>query len=274
MTVEIYPINAGCFRLDGGAMFGVVPRVLWQRQYPPDDQNRISQVLRVFLIIDADRTILLDAGAGNWHEQKFAKNYDLQNADFDFDSALAPYNRTAEDITDLILTHLHFDHAGGIVTRRGSEIVPTFAKARIWVQKEHLRWAQNPSPKDKAGFMEVYLKALVQCPRLELLEGKTQITNNVRIIPVYGHTPAMQTVMVETQNGKHFFPTDLVPIASHLHLPCIMAYDNNPLITIEEKQKILTQACREKWTLYFCHDPYVAKGRVILENGKFTLQPG
>ena len=274
MTVQIYPINAGYFRLDGGAMFGVVPRVLWQRQYPPDDQNRIAQALRILLIIDGDRNILADVGAGNWHEAKFVKNYCLQNSDFDFDSTLASYHLTTQDITDVILTHLHFDHAGGWVSKKNSELVPTFANARTWVQKEQLTWAKKPSPKDRASFVDAYLKPLAKCPRLELLEGKKQITDNVSVSPVHGHTPAMQTVMVQTPTGKHFFPTDLVPIAAHLHLPYIMAYDNNPLITVEEKQKILTQACCEKWTLYFCHDPYIEKGRVILENGKFALEPG
>jgi glyoxylase-like metal-dependent hydrolase (beta-lactamase superfamily II) len=273
MALSIYPISTGQFFLDGGGMFGVVPRVLWQQQYPPDDQNRIKQALRTLLIIDGDRKIIVDAGVGNWHEPKFLEIYGMQNYDFDFDSALASYNLTTEDITDLILTHLHFDHAGGMVTRVNNQIIPTFPKASIWLQKEQLDWAQNPSPKDRASFMEVYLKPLFEYPGLELLEGKKQITDNVSVIPVHGHTPAMQTVIVETQTEKHFFPSDLVPTAAHLHIPYVAAYDNNSVMVTEEKKQILAQACREKWIVYFCHDPYIEKGRVICEAGKFAIEP-
>lgn len=272
MAVKMYPIDAGYFLLDGGAMFGIVPRVLWQQKYPPDDQNRIKQALRTLLIIDGDRKIIVDAGIGNWHEPKFLEIYGMQNDDFDFDSALASYNLTTEDITDLILTHLHFDHAGGLVTRKNSQLALTFPKASIWLQKDQLLWAQNPSPKDRAGFMEVYLKPLLEYPGLQLLEGKSQITDNVSVIPVHGHTPAMQTVIVETQTEKHFFSSDLVPTVAHLHIPYIAAYDNNPIMVAQEKQKILSDACREKWTLYFCHDPYIAKGQVVQEKGKFVLK--
>ena len=273
VAVKIYSIEAGDFWLDGGTMFGVVPRVLWQRQYRPDDQNRIRQGLRTLLIIDGDRNILVDAGIGNWHEEKFLKNYDLHNSDFDFDSALGAYNLSTDDITDVILTHLHFDHAGGAVSRRNSEMVPTFRRARTWLQKEQLAWAEKPSAKDRASFMDTYLKPLRRWAGLELLEGKHRITDKVSVMPVYGHTPAMQTVMVETETGKHFFATDLVPLASHLHIPYLMAYDNNPVITVQEKQTILAEACREQWTVYFCHDPHTEKGQVISEDGKFGLKP-
>ena len=273
MAVKIYPIDAGSFRVDGGAMFGVVPRVLWQQQYQPDDLNRIAQVLRSMLIIDGDRNILVDPGIGNWPDAKFIKTYDVQEPDFDFDRALAAYNLACEDITDVILTHLHFDHAGGFVSRKNSQIVPTFAKARAWVQKEHLLWAQNPSPKDRASFMEIYLRPLLEWSRLELLEGQDQITNNVSVIPFYGHTPAMQTVMVLTETGKHFFASDLLPDATHLHIPYISAYDNKAVVTAEEKQKVLAEACRQKWTIYFYHDPHVSKGRAVLDDGKFAVMP-
>ncbi len=271
MAVKIYPIDAGSFRVDGGAMFGVVPRVLWQRRHPPDELNRIDQALRPILIIDGQRNILVDTGNGNWHTDKFIKNYALRTPDFD--SSLARYNLTSEDITDVILTHLHFDHAGGFVTKKQSQILPTFPNARAWVQKEHLLWAQNPSPKDKASFMDIYLKPLLESPKLELVQGQARITDNVSVIPFYGHTPAMQAVMVLTQAGKHFFATDLLPDVSHLHIPYIAAYDNNSVLTAQEKQNVLSDACREKWTIYFYHDPHVSKGQVISEDGKFGLKP-
>ena len=252
-------------------MFGVVPRVLWQRQHPPDDLNRIAQALRPILIIDGHRNILVDTGNGNWYEDKFVKNYALQTTDFN--SSLAACNLTSEDITDVILTHLHFDHAGGFVTRKDSQISLTFPKARVWVQEEQMLWAQNPSPKDRASFMDIYLKPLLECPRLELVQGEFQITDNVSVIPFYGHTPAMQAVMACNEAGKHFFATDLFPNVSHLRVPYISAYDNNSVIAGQEKQKVLSDACREKWTIYFYHDPHVSKGQVIQEGGKFGFKP-
>ena len=272
MDVKIYPIDTGCFRVDGGAMFGVVPRVLWQKHHQPDDLNRISQALRSILIIDGDRNILVDPGIGNWADDKFIKTYAIGTPDFDFDSALAAYNLCCEDITDVILTHLHFDHAGGFVSKRKNQIVPTFAKARAWVQEEQLLWSQNPSPKDRASFMEIYLRALLEWPGLELLVGEDQISNNVSVIPFHGHTPAMQTVMVSTETGKHFLATDLFPDAAHLHIPYISAYDNKAVVTAEEKQRVLADACREQWTIHFYHDPQVSQGQVVLENGKFAVK--
>ena len=272
MAVKVYPIVAGEFRVDGGAMFGVVPRVLWERQYKPDDKNRIRQVLRVLLIIDADRNILVDVGAGNGHEAKFIKNYGLENADFDFDEALANYDLSTNDITDVILTHLHFDHAGGWMTKKGAELVPTFANARAWVQKEQLAWAHNSSPIDRGSYMEAYIKPLAQWPKLEVIEGEHQITDNVSVMTVHGHTPAMQMVMAQNNEEKHFFPSDLLPTAGHLHIPYIAAYDHNTVMVSQEKQSILDKACREKWIIYFCHDPDVAKGQVILEKRKFTIK--
>ena len=272
MAVKVYPIEAGEFWVDGGAMFGVVPRVLWERQYEPDDKNRIRQVLRVLLIIDGERNILVDVGAGNWHNDKFIRQYQLENEGFNFDGALADYNLSTDDITDVILTHLHFDHAGGWVTRKGAEFVPTFGRSRAWVQKDQLSWAGESSPIDRASYMETYLKPLAQWPRLEVIEGEHQITDKVSVITVHGHTPAMQMVIVRDGNQKHFFPSDLVPTASHLHIPYIAAYDHNTVMVGKEKHRILDEACREQWIIYFCHDPKVEKGQVTLEKGKFVLK--
>ena len=272
MAVKLYPIVAGHFRVDGGAMFGVVPRVLWEQKYEPDDKNRIRQALRILLIIDGERNILADVGAGNWHNDKFISNYGLENEEFSFQAVLADYNLSTDDITDVILTHLHFDHAGGWVTQKGAELVPTFAKARTWVQKAQLAWAQKSSPIDKASHMADYMEPLARCQRLEVIEGERQITDNVSVIPVHGHTPAMQTVLVRNNGERHFFPSDLVPTAGHLHIPYIAAYDHNTVMASQEKQRILEKACREQWIVYFCHDPYVAKGQVVQEKGKFTLK--
>ncbi len=269
---EIHSINTGFFRLDGGTMFGIVPRVLWQKEHRPDEQNRILQALRVLLVIDGERKILVDVGLGNWHNQKLIDMYEVEEHGVDFDDALGRHGICAEDITDVVITHLHFDHAGALVTKKDSQIQPTFPNARIWLQKQHWLWARNPSPRDKASFMDGYLNMLSDWPKLELAEGKTNITADVSLLVFDGHSPAMQTVLITDRGRKHFFASDLIPTASHLRIPYITAYDNNPALTAEEKTKILSQACRENWLIYFPHDPVYEKGFVTTEKGKYVLK--
>ena len=256
---EVYSINAGYFRLDGGAMFGVVPRVLWQDKCIPDEKNRILQATRVLLIIDGSRKILIDTGMGNWHDQKSIDRFSLEKPDFDFNHALANYEISAEDITDVIVTHLHFDHAGGLAFKKETEIEPTFPNASIWVQKQQWQWAQSPSLKDRGSFMETHLNIIRNCTNVNLLDGPAEITPNVSVLPFHGHTPAMQTVIVKTDSRTCWFPSDLIPTAWHLRIPYIMAYDNNPVLAVEEKEKMLSKVRLEKWLIYFYHDPTYEK---------------
>ena len=252
---EVHSINAGFFRIDGGAMFGVVPRVLWQDKYIPDEKNRVLQATRVLLIIDGLRKILVDTGMGNWHNQKFIDRFSLEKPDFDFNRALTAYKLSTEDITDVIITHLHFDHAGGLAFKRGTEIKPSFPKASIWLQKQQWQWAQNPSPKDHGSFMETYLNIIRDYPKLKLLDGPAEITPNVSVLPFHGHSPAMQTVIVKTDSRTCWFPSDLIPTVWHLRITYGMAYDNNSVLAAEEKEKMLNKVCLEKWLIYFYHDP-------------------
>ena len=252
---KIYAINTGYFWLDGGATFGVVPRVLWERTYTPDEKNRVRQALRAFLIIDGDRRILIDTGLGNWHDPKFIDRFAVENPDFDFDEALSAYGLSAQEITDVIITHLHFDHAGGMAVKRESEIKPVFPNARIWLQQKQWRWAHNPSPKDRGSYMETYLNIIRNSTRLNLIDGPAEITTQVSVLPFHGHTPGMQSVLVKTDAGICWFPSDLIPFAEQLRIPWIMAYDNNSVLTAEEKEKILGKAKLEKWIIYFYHDP-------------------
>ena len=253
-------------------MFGVIPRVLWQQQHNPDELNRILQALRIMLIIDGDRKILVDVGLGGWHNEKFYDRYAIDNSSFDFETALTKYNLSREDITDIIITHLHFDHAGGLVTKTNSKIQPTFPNARIWVQKRHWLWAQNPSPKDQGSFISLYMNFLSNWPKLKLIDTDTKITPNISLFVFDGHTAAMQTVLIEAGNQKHFFASDLIPTASHLRLSYTMAYDNNSVLAVEEKQKILPRAIHENWLIYFPHDPACEKGYVKIKNERYTLK--
>jgi glyoxylase-like metal-dependent hydrolase (beta-lactamase superfamily II) len=252
---QIYSINTGFFWLDGGTLFGVVPRVLWERHFVPDRKNRVRQTMRAFLIVDGDRKIIVDPGLGNWYDQTFYDRYKVETPDFDFDRALLEYNLSSEEITDVIITHLHFDHAGGLAARRGTDIVPVFPNARIWLQEKHWRWAQNPSAKDRGSFMGPYMDLLQDSSLLELVDGEIDITADVSLLPFHGHTPAMQSVVVKTSEGICWCPSDLIPFAAQLRVSWIMAYDNNSVVTAEEKEKILRRVKLEKWTIYFYHDP-------------------
>ena len=199
---EIHLIDTGCFSLDGGAMFGVVPRVLWEKLYRPDDKNRIRLAVHVLLIVDSGKYILVDTGLGNWLDQKLVDMYAIEKPDFDLGAALAEYHISADDITDVIVTHLHFDHAAGLAKREGSQIVPTLPNAKIWMQQKHWQWALHPSAIDRASFMPTYMDLLKNCDNLNLVDGPIDISPDVSVIDVHGHTPGMQTVLVKTAHSK------------------------------------------------------------------------
>ena len=267
--VEIDVIETSNFKLDGGAMFGIVPRVLWADHHPPDERNRIDLAARVLLIRNDDRRILVDTGLGNCHEPRFIDIYGIEKPNFDFDEALGHLDETCETITDVILTHLHFDHAGGLVKQGPAGLEPAFSKAKIHVQRRQWEWALDPSRKDRASFLDGYLDVLQDNPNLNLIEGQDDITPHVRVVPVDGHTPAMQVVLIETSERTAFFPSDLVPTATHVHLPYIMAYDNQPVATVQEKERFLRQAAHENWLIYFQHDVGQSTGRIIEKEDKF-----
>jgi glyoxylase-like metal-dependent hydrolase (beta-lactamase superfamily II) len=271
---QIHLLDTGCIGTDGGAMFGVVPKSLWQKFADCDENNFVTTALRNLYIEDGQRKIIVDTGIGNYNDNPdFIKHHRPSNPSFDHADALAAYNTTCDQITDLILTHLHFDHTGGIITRRDGQFLPTFPQARIWLQKEQWAWANNPSPKDRAGFIALHLDHLRDNPRLELIDGNHAISENVSTLPFYGHTPAMQCVKINKKGQTHFYTTDLIPLASHLRLPYVMAFDLEPLKTIQEKQKILDQAAQQKWTLIFQHDPENETGTVEKKNNRYHLIP-
>jgi len=252
--VDVYSINAGYFRLDGGAMFGVVPRVLWERHCAPDDRNRIRMACRSLLVVDGDRKILVDTGFGNWHDEKFIDQFALENPEFDFNDALGAYGLCREDITDVVVSHLHFDHAGGLAIKESGVIGPAFRNASIWLQRTQWQWAQNPAPKDRASFMDTYLDVIRDCGNVRLLDGAGQISENVSVLPFDGHSPGMQTVIVESGGETCWFPADLIPTVWHLRIPYLMAYDNNPILAAEEKTEMLSKIRRENWIIRFYHD--------------------
>jgi len=274
MTIGPYEVNtleAGGFALDGGAMFGIAPKPIWSKFHPADERNRIELAMRVLLIRDGKRNVLVDTGIGTKFSQKLVDIYRVDHERYSLESSLQKFNVHPNDVTDVILTHLHFDHAGGSTERRDGEVLPTFSEARYYVQKAHWQLAMNPTVKDRGSFMREDYVPLHDVGRLELLEGECEIFPGINLIIVNGHTDAQQLVRIE-ENGKVLlYCCDLVPTAGHLPYPYVMAYDLRPLVTIEEKKRILGQAYEEKATLIFEHDPEVEAATIRLGEKGFVV---
>ena len=267
--VKVTTIWASRFGLDGGAMFGVVPKALWARKLPPDERNRIPMVTRVLLVEAGDRRVLVDAGFGSRWSAKERDIYALE--DLNLLSRLESLGCRPEDITDVVVTHLHFDHASGLVREGGDGLVPTFSKATYHVQRVHWEWAQAPTPKDAGSFRREELDALGRHAHLNLVEGVYEVVPGVKLWPVSGHSRGMQLVLLGRGDERGLYCTDLVPTRWHLRPAWNMAYDNEPLRTLEEKRFVLRQALRRGWVLLFEHDPEVAAVRPTDAEGGFEV---
>lgn len=249
-------LETGRFWLDGGAMFGVVPKPIWNKSNPSDNRNRIELALRTLLLKDGNRNILVDTGIGNNWDEKFADIYGVDHSRYSLADSLAKINLKTEDITDVIITHLHFDHAGGAAFRDADgSIRPTFRNATYYIQKKHYEWATKPSEKDQASFVSDRSVPLYEQGRLKLIEGEIELFPGIFIRLTDGHTVAQQTVLVKGGGKVLYHPGHTIPTSSHVPLPFIMGYDNFPLVTLEEKRRILSRAALENWMIFFEHDP-------------------
>lgn len=269
-SYEVHTIETGAFALDGGAMFGVVPKTLWSKKINVDERNRIDMRLRCLLLQGEGRNILVDNGMGTKWNEKLADIYRLDHSQYNLEKALAEHRLTPDQITDVWLTHLHFDHAGGSTRLEGEKIVPAFPKAAYYVQKDHLEWARNPKEKDRGSFMANDWEPLAVAGVLKVVEGEIEILPGCRAKLFHGHTRASQGLFLDDGQTKLLFCADTIPTSLHLGLPWIMSYDNFPLITLEEKKKILEQAAKEGWILVFEHCPLAAAARV--EKGEKGVQ--
>jgi glyoxylase-like metal-dependent hydrolase (beta-lactamase superfamily II) len=259
----ISAIETGRFALDGGAMFGVVPKNLWSRTNPADEQNRIPMALRVLLIQGDGKNILVDTGMGEKYDEKSRAIYQLDNSKFSLTNSLAEKGVAPDEITDVIQTHLHFDHCGGLVTQTASgELVPTFPNAKVYVQKENLAWARNPTDKDRASYLKQDWEAIIANGMLEELDGPGEIFPGIELMLFHGHTRAQQLVHLHDDKTNIFFCADLMPTKAHIAFPFIMGYDNFPLTTLEEKKTLIPRMYEEKWLLFFEHDPESALTRI------------
>ena len=269
---QIDPVEAGRVRLDGGAMFGIVPKPLWERRIPADDRNRIPLAMRCLLLRGHGRTVLVDTGVGDKQDAKFEDIYGVDHEHSTLVGSLAALGVAPGDVTHVILTHLHFDHAGGATRRAdGGGLALTFPYAEHLVQRSHWAWAHD-SPREGASFLPENLDPLEASGRLRLLDGDDAGLPNVSLHVVDGHTRGQQLVRVSDGERSLLHAADLVPTAAHVPLLWVMAYDVEPLSTIAEKERLLGRAAAEGWRLVFEHDPEIASARVVQTDKGFRTE--
>ncbi|HWV47195.1 MAG TPA: MBL fold metallo-hydrolase [Nitrospira sp.] len=268
---EIYPVSDGRFRLDGGAMFGVVPKVLWEKCCPADDLNRISLSLTALLIRANGKNILVDTGVGPKEEEKFRNMFAVERKPTILES-LKRLGLGPEDIHLVINTHLHFDHAGGNTMQENGAVVPTFPNAKYFVQHGEFEDAARANERTKASYRRDNFTPIDHINQWEFLHGDTELVPGVTTVVTAGHTRCHQSVKIESEGQVAFFLGDLIPTVSHLPLPYIMGYDLFPIQTLETKRWVLDRAFEKRWLLLFEHDPVVQAGYVRRDqDGKYFL---
>jgi glyoxylase-like metal-dependent hydrolase (beta-lactamase superfamily II) len=255
--MKIHTIDTGFFKLDGGAMFGVVPKVIWQKTNPADENNLCTWAMRCLLIEDEDRLILVDTGIGDKQDVKFFSHYYLHGDDT-LASSIQKAGFTFDDITDVFLTHLHFDHVGGGVIRESETLKPTFKNATYWTNAKHWDWAINPNAREKASFLKENILPLQESGRLKFIDNVEGInfTKNIKIRFVHGHTEAMMLPQISYKGKTLVYMADLLPSIGHIPLPYVMSYDMFPIKTLDEKAAFLKKAAENNYILVLEHDAF------------------
>jgi glyoxylase-like metal-dependent hydrolase (beta-lactamase superfamily II) len=257
--MKLHAIETGYFKLDGGAMFGVVPKSLWSRTNVPDENNMCTWALRNLLIEDGNRLILVDCGIGDKQDEKFFSHYYLHGA-ASLDGSLTKLGFHRNDITDVFLTHLHFDHCGGAIQRSadGNSLVPAFANATYWSTDRHWKWATVPNRREKASFLSENIFPLEESGQLKMVERhKTFSENifpNIDVFFADGHTDSQMIPHIRYKGKTVVFMADLLPSTGHIPLPYVMGYDTRPLLTLDEKEKFLNEAADNEYVLFLEHD--------------------
>lgn len=252
--MELFTINTELFKLDGGAMFGVVPKSIWQKINPADENNMCTWSMRCLLVKENNRMVLIDTGIGDKQNEKFFSYYYIHGKD-NLKKSLNALGLDFSDITDVFLTHLHFDHCGGAVSfdRTKEKYYPTFPNATYWSHSQHWEWAVKPNAREKASFLKENFLPIQESGQLKFVD-KDDYDLPFEYIDVYGHTEAMILPLVSYKNYKILYTADLIPSAGHIPIPYVMAYDVRPLMTMKEKENIFKRALDENWLLYFEHD--------------------
>jgi glyoxylase-like metal-dependent hydrolase (beta-lactamase superfamily II) len=270
--MKLHAIDTGFFKLDGGAMFGVVPKSIWEKLNPPDEKNLCTWAMRCLLIEDGNKKILIDTGLGNKQSEKFFSHYEPHGS-ASLLGSLKEKGFEVEDITDVILTHLHFDHVGGAVKREGEELLPTFPNATYYVNKAHWEHALNSNPREKASFLDENILPLEQSGQLKLLEKGEDFSSNIKLRTFDGHTTGMWVPEINYHGKILYYCADLIPSAAHIPVNFVMSYDIRPLVTMEESEIFLKEVVNKKAFLFFEHDSSIECCEVLLnEKGKFTAK--
>ena len=254
--MKLFAIETGNLKLDGGAMFGVVPKVMWNKVYPADENNLCNWSMRCLLIDDGERIILIDNGIGDKQDEKFLKHYYL-NGDFTLESSLKEHGYTTDDITDMVLTHLHFDHCGGSIKyNENQELVPAFKNAKYWVSRAQYEWATNPNRREKASFLKENILPIKESGQLNIIEEEGEFIPNI-VAKIYdGHTQGQIIPHIKINGETLAYTADLFPSTAHIPMPWIMAYDTKPLITLKDRERFFKESLETNTVLFFEHDLY------------------
>lgn len=277
---EIFAIETGTFKLDGGAMFGSVPKTLWEKAIPPDELNRIPMALRLILIKDkkTKRNLLVDTGIGEKWTEKMSGIFAIDHSKDSLERSLDTHDLHPDDITDVILTHLHFDHAGGATKSIGPDkFIPAFKNATYYLQKENFDWAKDPNSREAASYLQENFMPLMDAGKLVLCSGEKDFETKIRWPGIsvrlsYGHTIGLQCPLIELASQKFFYPSDMIPTSSHIPVPWVMGYDIHVIKLLQEKEKLLEEAVRDRWIFVFEHDPVYPATRVV--KGKKHFERG
>lgn len=265
----LHTLETGHLWLDGGAMFGSVPRPLWSRTNPPDEKNRIRLAMRCLLLEGRGQRVLVDDGIGRKYDAKFRDIFRVEE-DLSLEGALAARGLVPADVTDVILTHLHFDHAGGSTRRDGDRVVPAFPAARYWVQRANLENARRPNARERASYLPENFEPLVEAGSLGTWDGACEPWPGIEVQPVHGHTRGQQVVRVHGDGRAAWFVTDLVPTAAHVRVPYVMGYDVAAIETMTEKKLLLGRAAAENAWVVLEHDPDTAFARPEVQGDDFV----
>ena len=268
----LYSIETSQFSLDGGAMFGIIPKTLWEKEAPADEYNRIQMVTRSLLVVSNERKIIIDTGNGDKWDDRNRSRYNIDLDKINLSSSLEKYGFIPADITDVFCTHLHFDHAGGNTSIEDGKIVPTFPNATYWIHQDNWDLANSPSEKDRGSYLAENWSVLAENGMIEYVTDREEFLPGIEIMLTYGHTIGMMHPLIKDGDNTVFYAADIFPMAAHVPLAWVMAYDLNPVQTIKEKRSLLPTMVDKNWTVFFEHDPLRQAGKVTMDGKHYRLK--